>query len=115
VSYVPSFPCASSTPAGLSGLRPPMKTTYGLGCGDGPCTCGCSAGSPAWGMAGLTFDGTGLFGSGLFSGGLDFSTWGPGEFGVAALGAWMIYSTFFTTRAAVGQARRKVRAFHQTR
>lgn len=66
-------------------------------------------------MAGLTFDGTGLLGTGLFSGGLDFSTWGPGEIGVAAVGAWMLYSTLFTTRHAVGQARRKISAFHRAR
>jgi hypothetical protein len=55
----------------------------GLGC---PYLC-----NQAWGgMSGLTFDGTGLFGSGLFSG--DISTWGISEMVAGVIGVYAIYS-----------------------
>ena len=72
----------------------------GLGCACGGSCCG--------GLGGLTFDGTGLLGTGLFSGGTDLSTWGAGEYGVLATAAYMLYSTVFTTRAAA----RKVASVH---
>lgn len=69
---------------------------------------------PRYGMSGLTFDGTGLFGSGLFSG--DITTWGIPE-GVAALfGAYAIYAMFFQAKQTkyrlegAAQRRRKARA-----
>lgn len=44
------------------------------------------------GMRGLSFDGTGLLGTGLFSG--DISTWGIGELILSIIGAYAIYSMF---------------------
>jgi hypothetical protein len=63
------------------------------------------------GMSGLTFDGTGLFGTGLFSG--DITTWGIPELIAAAVGAYAIYSMFFQTkqtkyRLEAGARRRRV-------
>jgi hypothetical protein len=72
----------------------------GLGCAD----CGCSGCNG--GMGALTFDGTGLWGSGLFSG--DMSTWGAGEYGVLALGAFVLYSVVFTSRRTGEAVRSKV-------
>lgn len=78
--YVSPFPFTTpqQLAAGGRGL--------GCGCGGG---CGC-------GMSGLTFDGTGLWGSGLFSG--DTSSWGVGEFGFLALGAFVLYSVVSTSQ-----------------
>lgn len=61
------------------------------------CACG---GSCCEGLGGLTFDGTGLLGSGLFSGGMDLSTWGAAEYTLLAGVAYMLYATVFTTKAA---------------
>ena len=55
-------------------------------------------------------DGTGLFGTGLFSSGTDFSTWTIWEWGTIALGAYMVFATFSTTKRATHAVRRKVRA-----
>ena len=41
------------------------------------------------GMGGLTFDGTGLFGTGLFGG-----SWGFAEFAVIGIGAYLIFAGF---------------------
>lgn len=69
---------------------------------------------PRYGMSGLTFDGTGLFGTGLFSG--DITTWGIPE-GVAALiGVYAVYAMFFQAKQTKyrlegrAQRRRKVKA-----
>lgn len=73
---------------------------------------GCNCGSH--GLGGLTFDGTGLFGTGLFSG--DISTWGIEE-GIAGLiGAYAVYSMFFQAKQTkyrlegAAQRRRKSKA-----
>jgi hypothetical protein len=57
------------------------------------------------GLQGLTMDGTGLFGTGLFSGGLDLTTYGPGEWACVVLGGYMLYSMFHTTSHAVSYAK----------
>lgn len=44
------------------------------------------------GMGGLSFDGTGLLGTGLFSG--DISTWGISELVCSLIGAYAIYAMF---------------------
>lgn len=44
------------------------------------------------GLQGLTFDGTGLLGTGLFSG--DFSTWGISELLAGVVGIYAAYSMF---------------------
>lgn len=85
------------TPAGQAGVR----GLGGLGCGCGcstPSPCGCSGGMGTLG------DGTGLLGSGLFEGGFDPSTWGPAEWAVVALGGYVAWSVFFTTKAGIGYA-----------
>jgi hypothetical protein len=48
------------------------------------------------GMGGLSFDGTGLLGTGLFSG--DFTTWGWAELVFGAIGAYAVYTMFLQTR-----------------
>lgn len=59
-----------------------------LGCGCGG-TCGGCGGSGAQGMGQL------------FSSGLDLSGWGIGEWAIVAVGAYALYSIFFTSKAAV--------------
>ena len=93
-------PTYFSTPAGQSGI-------LGLGC-----ACGC-AGRCNQGLMGLTMDGTGLLGTGLFAGGFNVSTWGPAEVVTAAAGVYVLYSVFFTTRAGVRRGHRKVSAFRR--
>lgn len=84
-------PTFFSTPAGSAGYR-------GLGCA---CGCGkCEKGMGAWGDTG------GLFNTGLFSAGTDYTQWGYGEWGVVAFGAYMLFSTLFTTKAAVSYGRK---------
>lgn len=48
------------------------------------------------GMSGLSFDGTGLLGTGLFSG--DYTTWGVGEILFGAIGAYAVYAMFFQAK-----------------
>ncbi len=114
VFNVPDNPVVTQLKGGMGmipahySLPSPSVGMSGMGCG---CGGGCNNGAPAVGMGSLTMDGTGLLGTGLFAGGLDLSTWGPGEITVAAAGAFVVYSVFFTTKAGVGQAHRKVRAF----
>lgn len=48
------------------------------------------------GMQGLTFDGTGLLGTGLFSG--DMSTWGMAEILFGLVGAYAVYAMFFQAK-----------------
>jgi hypothetical protein len=47
-------------------------------------------------MAGLTFDGTGLFGTGLFSG--DITSWGIPEAIAGLVGVYAVYAMFFQAR-----------------
>ena len=68
-------------------------------------------------MSGLTMDGTGLLGTGLFTGGMDLSTWGAGEVAVLALGAFALYSMMSTTRRGAqraGATARRIRKRAQT-
>lgn len=48
------------------------------------------------GLRGLSFDGTGLLGTGLFSG--DFTTWGWSELLFGAIGAYAFYTMFLQTK-----------------
>ena len=62
------------------------------------------------GMGGLTFDGTGFLGTGLFSG--DMSTWGWGELIFGVIGVYAVYSMFFQAkqtkyRMEIGAGRRR--------
>jgi hypothetical protein len=55
------------------------------------------------GMGGLTFDGTGLLGTGLFSG--DITTWGFPELIVGLVGVYAIYSMFLQTKQIKSRAK----------
>ena len=93
-TFVQSVPC-------LTGTGPGAKAA-GMGCG---CpAAGCRCGMGAW------MDGSGLFGTGLFSGGLDYSTWGIGEWAAVLFGGYFLVSLFHTTKTATRAARRKGRA-----
>jgi hypothetical protein len=59
------------------------------------------------GLSGLTFDGTGLFGTGLFSG--DVSTWGVPEIIASGFGAYAVYSMFFQAKQHKYRLESKVR------
>ncbi len=48
------------------------------------------------GLSGLSFDGTGFLGTGLFSG--DISTWGVGEIVLGAIGIYAVYAMFFQAK-----------------
>ena len=65
------------------------------------------------GMGGLTFDGTGLLGTGLFSG--DITTWGFPELIVGLVGVYAIYSMFFQTRQLKREATSRLYARGKTR
>jgi hypothetical protein len=87
--YVPT-PIYWATPAGQAGIR-------GLGCSG---SCGCSDCKT---------------GMGFFDTGLDFTGWGPPEWAAVGLGAYMLFSTVFTTQRAAravgrapGRAARKI-------
>jgi len=56
------------------------------------------------GMAGCPCGGLGLFDSGM-----DPSGWGLPEFGIVALGAFMLFSTFSTTKRAARRVRGAVK------
>ena len=96
------------TPAGQAGVR----GLGGLGCGCGcstPSPCGCNGGMGTLGdgtglLGSGLFNGNGVAGSGLFEGGFDPSTWGPAEWAVVALGGYVAWSVFFTTKAGIGYA-----------
>lgn len=76
----------------------------GLGCAGCGGGCGCAGLGCNCGVSGLTFDGTGLLGSGLFSGGFDVSTWGAGEVIALLFGAYIVYSLTSTTKAEFRRA-----------
>lgn len=62
------------------------------------------------GMQGLSFDGSGLLGTGLFSG--DWTTWGWAELIAGAIGAYAIYAMVHQTkqtkyRMEIGAGRRR--------
>lgn len=66
------------------------------------------------GMGGLSFDGTGLLGTGLFSG--DMSSWGITEIILGLVGAYAVYSMIFQAKQTnyrlqgAAQKRRKSKA-----
>jgi hypothetical protein len=68
----------------------------------------------ARGVSGLTFDGTGIFGTGLFSS--DITTWGIPELVIGLFGAYAIYAMFYQAKQtkyraeAAASRRRKSRA-----
>jgi hypothetical protein len=87
--YPPPYDFADPNPT----IPPPTfiapAEEMGLGCAGG-CngTCaGCAGHAHGMGQ--------------LFSSGLDLSGWGYGEWGIVALGAFALYSVFFTSKAAV--------------
>jgi hypothetical protein len=62
------------------------------------------------GLQGLSFDGSGLFGTGLFAG--DIATWGVSEFIFGLIGAYAVYAMFHQTkqtkyRLEMGAGRRR--------
>ena len=66
-------------------------------------------GAGMYGLGGLSFDGTGLLGTGLFSG--DISTWGISELVFGLIGAYAVYAMFFQVKQTKyrmeGSARRR--------
>lgn len=73
----------------------------GMGC--------CNRCNDKMGMSGLTMDGTGLLGTGLFQTPFDFSTWGIGEYAAAGLALWVLYSVFATSRDTYQATRKRIR------
>lgn len=69
------------------------------GCAAGMGGCGCA------GMAGTCGCG-GSCGMGLFDSGMDFTTWAWPEWSIVGLVGYMLLSTIFTTRRAVGRVQR---------
>ena len=88
-----------------------LSTNGGLGCSG----LGCD------GVGAISMDGSGIFGTGVFGTGVvltDFSTWGQGEIGAVALGAFLLFSVVSTTRRGARnvregytRVRQKTRAF----
>jgi len=97
---------------GLQGYGPRVQYS-GAGLDGHHCHCGCG-GSCNGGMGGLTFDGSGLFGTGLF--GPDPTTWGIPEVIVGGIGAYALYAMFFQAKQTksrlegAAQRRRKSKA-----
>jgi hypothetical protein len=54
-------------------------------------------------------------GLGLFESGMDFSGWGPLEWGLVALGGYMVVSTVFTTQRASTRVRKSFKKFSRRR
>lgn len=92
----------------------PVKKGLHMGMGGLGCGCGCTSGPPAYGLSGLSMDGTGLMGTGLFAGGTDLSTWGAGEYVTVGIGAYALYSLFSTGKRHAGTVRRKASAAYRT-
>ena len=84
--YLQSIPCAAQNPVPSPG---------GMGCA-GLC-CG------------------GSCGLGLFDSGFDFSTWGVGEWAVAAGGLYLLFSVFSTTQRGTQAVGRAIRRRRRTR
>jgi hypothetical protein len=81
----------------LYGVAPNgVRVLEGMGCG-----MGCA------GMGGM-FDGSGIFGTGIFASS-DVSTWGYGEGIAVAFGLFVLYSVFSTTSRGVSKVSRKVK------
>lgn len=89
----------------LGFLPPPTVSTESLEMVPRYCDCqpvGC-------GMGALTMDGTGMLGTGLFSGGMDLSTWTWGEWGTIALGLYLLYAVTSTTKTEFRRVSRRIR------
>lgn len=71
-----------------------MRGAFGRGMG----TCNCSGGLGCKCGGGL----------GLFDSGMDPSGWGLPEFGIVALGGYMLMSTLFTTKRAARRVKSAV-------
>ena len=85
---------------GFQGYGPRIQYPRGAGMDGLGCGCGCGGGcGPSYGM-GQLFDT-----STLFSGGLDPSTWGPGEWLIVGLAGYVLYSVFSTTRRGAASLR----------
>ena len=103
--------------AGFRGFGPVM-TFPGAGAGMDGMGCGC--GCAGRGLSGLTMDGTGLLGTGLFCwppfGGDGSCNWGMAELIAGAIGFYALYSMFRTSKtmhtelAGAAVRRRKRRA-----
>ena len=101
--YIPTQSFLMS-PAGQAGIR-----GLGCACGCGGCGCGQPGGMGTLGdgtglLGSGLFNGNGVMGSGLFESGFDPSTWGAAEWAVVALGGYVAWSVFFTTKAGIGYA-----------
>lgn len=92
--YVNFFPCPYDRIVDAFNAIPPSMIPQPI---ESNCGCGCGGGCS--GMSGLTMDGTGLLGTGLFTS-TDIATWGAGEVAVLAFGFFALYSMFSTTRRA---------------
>jgi len=75
----------------------------GLGCGCAGCGCA-GMGSLPLNSCGTTID------AGIFCSGTDFSQWGLEEWSIVIVGAYMLFSTLWTTKQAVSAGRRKIGA-----
>ena len=107
--------------AGFRGLGP-VLTFRGAGMDGMGCGCGCGGGCggrAGRGLSGLTFDGTGVLGTGLFCWppSADGScSWGIAELILGAMGLYAVYSMFRQTKVfhteleGAAQRRRKRRA-----
>jgi hypothetical protein len=60
-------------------------------------------------MGAFSMDGTGLLGTGLFSGGTDLSTWGVGEYMVLAFAAYALSSLVGDTKRGYGRVSKGIR------
>jgi hypothetical protein len=87
--YPPPYDFADPNPT----IPPPTFIAPAEEMGMGKLGCGCGG---ACGGCGDHAHGMGQ----LFSSGLDLSGWGVGEWGIVAIGAFALYSVFFTSRAA---------------
>ena len=99
----------------FAGHGPRVQYPGGSGMDGMGCHCGCGgACGHSHGMGGLTFDGTGLLGTGLFSG--DWTTWGIPEAVTGLIGAYAFYAMFMqagqtkTRLEGAAQRRRRSRA-----
>lgn len=87
--YPPPYDFADPNPT----IPPPTFIAPAEEMGLGGCGCGGTCGGCGNGHA----HGMGQ----LFSSGLDLSGWGVGEWSIVAIGAYALYSVFFTSKTAV--------------
>src|SRR5271170_1974021 len=93
--YPPPYDFADPNPT----IPPPtfIAPAEEMGMGRLGCGCGCSGGGDSCGGSASAVNGLGQ----LFASGTDISGWGVGEWGIVALGAFAVYSVFFTSKSAV--------------